>query len=152
MCRKSIFLKSKPILQRVFCLMLCATLMFLTACRYYGSNNGGSLTVPEQTKEAILPEETSAEVTDTKGLKPSPEVHRGYPAPREECYVMAYTGNVSLNLNPFAEGGGHFFLSIQRVFISPCMKRSFVLTQRRQTTEVFWPRIISQKRGVSRSY
>ncbi len=108
MCRKSIFLKSKPILQRVFCLMLCATLMFLTACRYYGSNNGGSLTVPEQTKEAILPEETSAEVTDTKGLKPSPEVHRGYPAPREECYVMAYTGNVSLNLNPFAEGGSLF--------------------------------------------
>lgn len=107
MRRKSFFFKIKSTLRYAFCFILCASLMFLAACRPT-TNNDVSPSEPEQSNETFPTKESDPETNDTDVLKPSPEVHRGYPASREECYVMAFTGNESLNLNPFAEEGARF--------------------------------------------
>lgn len=107
MHRKSFFFKFKSTFRYAFCFILCASLILLAACHPI-TKNGVSPSEPEQLNESIPPKETDPETNDTEVLKPSPEVHRGYPASREECYVMAYTGNATLNLNPFAEGGVQF--------------------------------------------
>lgn len=107
MRRESFFLKIKPAFRHVFFIILCVSLMFLAAC-HPGTNNGFIPTDSEPSNESVPPKETDQETTNTDALKTSPEIHRGYPASREECYVMAYTGNESLNLNPFAEGGTQF--------------------------------------------